>query len=49
MSWAILGEVPGWVTLAGGVLCLAGVAVARGRTRERPGIQPTEVGSAASR
>ncbi|MEU5881716.1 DMT family transporter [Spirillospora sp. NPDC047279] len=30
MSWLILGEVPGWLTLAGGVLCLAGVAVSRG-------------------
>ncbi|GAA2850567.1 DMT family transporter [Streptosporangium fragile] len=33
MSWAVLGEVPGWFTLAGGVLCLAGVAVSRGRGR----------------
>ncbi|GLZ10503.1 membrane protein [Actinomadura sp. NBRC 104425] len=30
MSWALLGEVPGLPTLAGGVLCLAGVAVSRG-------------------
>ncbi|TDC62109.1 DMT family transporter [Actinomadura sp. GC306] len=29
MSWLFLGEVPGLVTLAGGVLCLAGVAVSR--------------------
>jgi drug/metabolite transporter (DMT)-like permease len=33
MSWLFLGEVPGWVTLAGGVLCLAGVAVSRRRGR----------------
>lgn len=31
MSWAVLGEVPGWLTLAGGALCLAGVAVTRRR------------------
>jgi drug/metabolite transporter (DMT)-like permease len=29
MSWLALGEVPGLLTLAGGVLCLAGVAVSR--------------------
>jgi len=29
LGWLILGEVPGWVALAGGVLCLAGVAVSR--------------------
>ena len=33
MSWLILGEVPGLLTLAGGVLCLAGVAVSRSRSR----------------
>ncbi|MFG3226839.1 DMT family transporter [Kitasatospora sp. NPDC048194] len=31
MSWAVLGEVPGWLTLLGGVLCLGGVAVTRRR------------------
>ncbi|ROS32197.1 DMT family transporter [Amycolatopsis thermoflava] len=40
MSWAVLGEVPGWLSLAGGVLCLAGVAVSRAKrapvlTRQR--------------
>jgi drug/metabolite transporter (DMT)-like permease len=35
MSWAVLGELPGWLTFAGGALCLAGVAVSRGRTRSR--------------
>jgi drug/metabolite transporter (DMT)-like permease len=42
MSWLILGQVPRWLTVAGGVLCLAGVAVSRSRSRpglteERPG------------
>ncbi|MBW8821769.1 MAG: DMT family transporter, partial [Streptomyces sp.] len=31
MSWLALGEVPGLFTLAGGALCLAGVAVSRSR------------------
>jgi drug/metabolite transporter (DMT)-like permease len=35
MSWLALGEVPGWVTLVGGLVCLAGVAVSRSRPRER--------------
>ncbi|MER7496625.1 DMT family transporter [Streptomyces pharetrae] len=33
MSWLALGEVPGPLTLAGGALCLAGVAVSRSRGR----------------
>ncbi|MCD0481011.1 DMT family transporter [Streptacidiphilus sp. ASG 303] len=33
MSWLLLGEVPGPLTLAGGVLCLAGVAVSRRGSR----------------
>ncbi|MFD3843425.1 DMT family transporter [Streptomyces sp. NPDC058642] len=33
MSWLALGEVPGLLTLAGGALCLAGVAVSRSRSR----------------
>ncbi|MFK0171401.1 DMT family transporter [Streptomyces sp. NPDC090306] len=37
MSWAALGEVPGLATLAGGVLCLAGVAVSRSRRRAGAG------------
>ncbi|MGW5097754.1 DMT family transporter [Streptomyces nodosus] len=36
MSWLFLGEVPGLVTLGGGVLCLAGVAVSRSRPRLAP-------------
>ncbi len=29
MAWLLLGETPALLTLAGGVLCLAGVAVTR--------------------
>jgi drug/metabolite transporter (DMT)-like permease len=36
MSWLFLGEIPGWFTLAGGVLCLAGVAVSRRRGARAP-------------
>ncbi|MFK0046152.1 DMT family transporter [Streptomyces sp. NPDC090741] len=35
LSWALLGEVPAWLTLLGGVLCLAGVAVSRYAPRPR--------------
>ncbi|KOV68934.1 membrane protein [Streptomyces sp. AS58] len=35
MSWLALGEVPGLLTLAGGALCLVGVAVSRSRSRPR--------------
>lgn len=46
MSWLALDEVPGIVTLAGGALCLAGVAVSRSRPgRGRSGGPP----AAASR
>ncbi|MFI6349295.1 DMT family transporter [Streptomyces sp. NPDC050560] len=37
MSWLALDEVPGAVTLCGGLLCLAGVAVSRSRARGGPG------------
>jgi drug/metabolite transporter (DMT)-like permease len=33
MSWLVLDEVPALLTLAGGALCLAGVAVSRSRPR----------------
>ncbi|MFF9149733.1 DMT family transporter [Streptomyces sp. NPDC014861] len=33
MAWALLGELPGALTLVGGALCLAGVAVSRSRPR----------------
>ncbi|MET7459323.1 DMT family transporter [Nonomuraea sp. NPDC005501] len=39
MSWVALGEVPGIITLAGGALCLAGVAVSR-RTGSEPAATP---------
>ena len=32
MSWLILGQVPRWLTIAGGALCLTGVAVSRSRS-----------------
>ncbi|MFJ3881647.1 DMT family transporter [Streptomyces sp. NPDC090077] len=35
LSWILLGEVPAWLTLLGGLLCLAGVAVSRHRPRPR--------------
>ncbi|WP_326692619.1 MULTISPECIES: DMT family transporter [unclassified Streptomyces] len=35
MSWLFLGEVPGWLTLLGGLLCLSGVAVTRIRGKAR--------------
>jgi drug/metabolite transporter (DMT)-like permease len=40
MSWLALGEVPGPLTLAGGVLCLAGVAVSRSRARTARAADP---------
>jgi drug/metabolite transporter (DMT)-like permease len=42
MSWLALGEVPGLFTLAGGTLCLAGVAVSRSRAR-RTALAPAPV------
>ena len=33
MSWLILGQVPRWLAVAGGALCLAGIAVSRSRSR----------------
>ncbi|MFF8609395.1 DMT family transporter [Streptomyces sp. NPDC015346] len=33
MAWVLLGELPGLLTLAGGALCLAGVAVSRSRPK----------------
>jgi drug/metabolite transporter (DMT)-like permease len=35
MSWLFLDEVPALLTLAGGALCLTGVAVSRSRPRSK--------------
>ncbi|MGH3189828.1 MAG: DMT family transporter [Streptosporangiaceae bacterium] len=35
LSWLILGQVPQWLAIGGGALCLAGVAVSRSRLRSR--------------
>lgn len=43
MSWLVLGEVPGPLTLAGGALCLAGVAVSRSRKRVVRAVAPDSV------
>lgn len=40
MSWLFLDEVPGLLTLAGGALCLAGVAVSRSRPRSGAATDP---------
>jgi drug/metabolite transporter (DMT)-like permease len=40
MSLLILGQVPEWLTIAGGALCLAGVAVSRSRSGRRASPQP---------
>ncbi|MFF5336708.1 DMT family transporter [Streptomyces sp. NPDC013181] len=37
ISWIALDEVPGWVTLLGGAICLSGVAVSRMRGFRRGG------------
>jgi drug/metabolite transporter (DMT)-like permease len=44
MSWLILGQVPRWLAVAGGALCLAGVAVSRSRSRvdQKASAQPAE-------
>jgi drug/metabolite transporter (DMT)-like permease len=43
MSWVLLGEVPTWLAIAGGVLCLAGVGISR--KRDRPPVStPPEAG-----
>jgi drug/metabolite transporter (DMT)-like permease len=45
MSWALLGEVPGWLSLVGGLVCLVGVAVSRRKPRT-PERGPEPVGGA---
>ncbi|WP_103517351.1 DMT family transporter [Streptomyces sp. SM10] len=52
MSWLLLDEVPALLTVAGGLLCLAGVAVSRTRARNRdarPAVTPETERSAAER
>jgi drug/metabolite transporter (DMT)-like permease len=39
MAWVILGEVPAWLAIAGGALCIGGVVVARS-AGSRPAQQP---------
>lgn len=43
MSWLVLGEVPGLLTLAGGALCLTGVAVSRSGPRAKRAAAAAEV------
>jgi drug/metabolite transporter (DMT)-like permease len=47
LSWLILGQVPRWLAVAGGALCLAGVAVSRSRSRvdQEDSAQPAEATS----
>ncbi|GGK99426.1 DMT family transporter [Nocardia jinanensis] len=40
MSWLVIGEVPGPLTLTGGALCLTGVAITRWRPRFRKSASP---------
>lgn len=45
MGWFLLGDVPPWLALVGGILCLVGVAITRGmRLHRRAVAQPTSVG-----
>lgn len=46
MSWLALDEVPGWLTFAGGTLCLAGVAVSRRRAAVEPPKRRTRASAA---
>ncbi|MDJ0463399.1 DMT family transporter [Streptomyces sp. H27-C3] len=48
MSWLLLDEVPGWLTLLGGVICLAGVAVSRSRSRKRASTRVVTTGADAA-
>jgi len=50
LGWAILGETPPWLAVAGGGLCLVGVYVARrrGRPRLAPIRRPRQVTASRS-
>lgn len=43
LGWIILGEVPPILAVPGGILCLAGVALARWRPAGQPAASPSEV------
>ncbi|MET8870726.1 DMT family transporter [Nocardia sp. NPDC004604] len=47
MSWIALDEVPGPLTIFGGVLCLAGVAITRSRPRVAAPVDPEAAETAA--
>ncbi|MFE9889558.1 DMT family transporter [Streptomyces scopuliridis] len=47
MSWLFLDEIPGLFTLAGGALCLTGVAVSRSRPRRGAVVARHDSGTAA--
>jgi hypothetical protein len=49
MSWLILGQVPRWLTIAGGALCLAGVAVTRSRPARKATPAPLVTRAAEAR
>jgi drug/metabolite transporter (DMT)-like permease len=42
MSWLILGQVPRWLTIVGGAICLAGVAVSRSQSGQKASPRPAE-------
>ncbi|MCX4783096.1 DMT family transporter [Streptomyces sp. NBC_01264] len=48
ISWLALDEVPGWVTLLGGVICLSGVAVSRMPGVRRRGPEETAASAATA-
>jgi drug/metabolite transporter (DMT)-like permease len=48
MAWAFLGELPGPLTLLGGALCLAGVAVSRSRPAGTGAAAPSRTPEASS-
>jgi drug/metabolite transporter (DMT)-like permease len=41
LSWTLLGEAPTWLSFVGGAMCLAGVAISRGK-RKAPAPEPGE-------
>src|SRR5690606_3282303 len=48
ISWLALDEVPGWVTLLGGAICLGGVAVSRMPGFRRRGDEESAAPAAAA-